>query len=110
MRTIKLTCHNCGANLEINDKIAFCPYCGTKLLIDDGNRTTTHKFVRTIRDEASIRESERKELIRLKELEYEEKQREREHKQQKWFWIGWAIFMVACFLGLFVLGFLDGSW
>ena len=110
MKTIHLTCHNCGANLEVEENVAFCSYCGTKLLIDDENRTTTHKFVRTYRDESKIRESERKELIRLKELEYEEKQRQREHKTQKWFWIGWAIFMAVCFLALFAIGKLDGSW
>ena len=96
MQITYLTCKNCNANLEIKDKIAFCPYCGAKLMIDDGNRT--HTYVR--RDEAQIRESERKELIRLKELEYREKQRQREHNEQKWFWIGWAIFVAVCFLML----------
>ena len=33
---IKLTCPNCGANIDIDDKkeIAFCTYCGTKLVQD----------------------------------------------------------------------------
>lgn len=48
------------------DNIAFCSCCGAKLVIDDGNRTFTH------RDEARIRESEGKEKVRLKELENEE--------------------------------------
>ena len=102
MQTVKLTCENCGANLEIKDNIAFCPYCGAKIAIDDGNRTITH------RDEARIRDSERKEKVRLKELENEEKQKTREHKEQKWFWIGWAIFMVVLFSIIFIMAALDG--
>ncbi len=35
-RTIPSTCGKCGANLELDLEhlITFCPYCGTKLLID----------------------------------------------------------------------------
>lgn len=102
MKTVKLTCENCGANLEVKDNIAFCSYCGAKLAIDDGNRTITH------RDEARIRESERKEKVRLKELENEEKQKTREHKEQKWFWIGWAVFMLVLFSIIFIMAALDG--
>ena len=35
MKTVKLTCQNCGANLDVKDNIAFCSYCGAKLVIDD---------------------------------------------------------------------------
>lgn len=34
MKIVKLKCQNCGAALEINEKIAYCAYCGEKLLID----------------------------------------------------------------------------
>ena len=63
MKTVKLTCQNCGANLDVKDNIAFCSYCGAKLIIDDENRTTTHNYNYTHikRDEARIRENERKE-------------------------------------------------
>ena len=114
MKTVKLTCQNCGANLDVKDNIAFCSYCGAKLVIDDENRTTTHNYnynyTYTKLDEARIRENERKEIIRLKELENEENERKRDHKMQKWILIGWAIAMVLSFLSLFILGFLDGSW
>lgn len=99
MQTTYLTCKNCNANLEIKDKIAFCPYCGSKLMIDDGNRTRT--YIR--RDEAQIRESERKELIRLKELEYREKQRQREHNEKKWAIIIWLLIMAVCLIMALVL-------
>lgn len=107
MKTVKLTCQNCGANLDVKDNIAFCSYCGAKLVIDDENRTTTHNYnynyTHTKRDEARIRENERKEKVRLQELENEESQKKREHKEQKWFWIGWAIFMIICFGALFFM-------
>lgn len=79
MKTVKLTCQNCGANIEMVDKIAFCSYCGTKLMIDDESRTITHNHIHTERDEARIRENETKERIRLKELENEEKQKKRDN-------------------------------
>lgn len=77
MKTVKLTCHNCGANLDVKENIAFCSYCGAKLIIDDENRTITHNYnyTHTKRDEARIRENERKEKVRLQELENEEKQK-----------------------------------
>ena len=108
MKTVKLTCQNCGANLDVKDNIAFCSYCGAKLVIDDENRTTTHNYnynyTHTKRDEARIRENERKEKVRLQELENEEKQKKRDHKEQKWFWIGWVILMLACFIGMYITG------
>ena len=64
MKTVKLTCQNCGANLDVKGNIAFCSYCGAKLVMDDENRTTTHNYhynyTHTKRDEARIRENERK--------------------------------------------------
>ena len=36
MNMVQMKCQNCGENLELDlDRLtAFCPYCGTKLLID----------------------------------------------------------------------------
>ena len=36
MNMVQMKCQNCGENLELDlDHLtAFCPYCGTKLLID----------------------------------------------------------------------------
>lgn len=39
MKTVQLTCHNYGANLDVKNNAAFCSSCGTKLAIDDENRT-----------------------------------------------------------------------
>ena len=68
MKLIKLTCANCGAELELDAdrKQAFCTYCGAKQLIDD-------ESIRII-DEARLKEAE----VRLKELEYEHEREIRE--------------------------------
>lgn len=62
MIAVKLTCQNCGMNLVIKDKVAFCPYCGTELILDDVNRTYTHNYnyTHTERDESRLKESENK--------------------------------------------------
>lgn len=63
MKTEKLICQNCGANLEIKENVAFCSYCGAKLTIDDGKRETTFRIV----DEAKLKELES--LQKKEELE-----------------------------------------
>ncbi len=66
MRLVRQICPNCGAQLQIDPSMghAFCQYCGTKLLIDDGS--TTININQRIIDEARLKEAE----VRLKELEY----------------------------------------
>lgn len=82
MKTVKLVCQNCGANLDVEGNIAFCGHCGAKLALDDENRTTTHNhnYNHTYiqRDETRIKESDSKENLRLKELEYEERKEKRD--------------------------------
>lgn len=70
MKIISLKCPECGADIDIEEghKQCFCKYCGTKILIDDGNSTYTYRKV----DEARIKEAEVDKAIRLKELEIEQ--------------------------------------
>lgn len=92
MKLIKLTCANCGAELELDAdrKQAFCTYCGAKQLIDD-------ESIRII-DEARLKEAE----VRLKELEYEHEREIREEtirrEQKKSFQISIAAFLVILFI------------
>ena len=108
MKTVKLTCQSCGANLEVKENVAFCPYCGTTLLLDDENRTTTHNYNITHikRDEARIRENERKETIRLQELEYEERKEKRNLKIGLICGLGIPLFILLAIL----LGFGINKW
>ncbi len=92
MKITALRCTACGADLqseEINN-LMFCPYCGTKLAMEDDNIEITNRIV----DEARLKEAE----IRLKELEYAHERELREaelrEKQKKTHKI---------YIGLFVL-------
>ena len=64
MRIIAFRCNACGADLQFEDdkKEMYCPYCGTRLALDDDNIEITNRIV----DEARLKEAE----IRLRELEY----------------------------------------
>lgn len=80
MKLIKMTCANCGAQLELDAdrRQAFCTYCGTKLYLDDGGINVTNRII----DEARLKEAE----VRLKELEYQHERDLREEtilKEQK---------------------------
>lgn len=68
-KLIKMRCPSCNGQLDFStDKdFCFCPFCGEKILIDDGTQTT----INITRDEAEIEKQKvRLEEIRLKhELE-----------------------------------------
>ncbi len=93
---ISVKCPQCGADLSIESgrQQAFCTYCGTKVIINNENE----HIYRNI-DEARIKESETERLIRLKELELEEKENAKGRK----------ITLVAYGVALFFLvaGFLN---
>lgn len=70
-------CPECGANLPIEEgrEKIFCSYCGTPIIMTDENEYTYRHI-----DEAEVKRAETERLIRLKELEMEEKESERSHK------------------------------
>jgi len=74
---IKLKCTSCGANLSIEEKreILFCQYCGAKLILDNEN-----KYIYRHIDEADIKRAETEQIVKLKELEIEEKRHEENKK------------------------------
>ena len=98
MKQINLKCESCGAELELDleKKIGFCPYCGTKLLIDEPD-TAIYRTERII-DEARIKEAE----VRLKELEFAREKELREEEirkqQQKTYTILLAVLIVIAFV------------
>lgn len=76
---IKLKCTSCGANLSVEEKrdFLFCQYCGTKLIIDNEN-----EFIYRHIDEADIKRAETEQLVKLKELEINEKRHEENKKNR----------------------------
>lgn len=67
-------CPSCGANVIIkkdNREFCFCEYCGAKILLDDYR--STHRVV----DEAKLKQIESEHIFRMRELELEEKSRQK---------------------------------
>lgn len=100
-RTVK--CPSCGAELTIKDEsrdFMFCEYCGMKVRLDDYQET--HRFV----DEARIQESKDTKELRIKEMEFEERQQKEDmantFKVLKWM----ILIFVACMVFLMVGGLL----
>ena len=100
MRLIKMTCPNCGAELELDAERtqAFCTYCGNKLYIEDGSIKITNRII----DEARLKEAE----VRLKELEYQHEREIREEtirkEQKKAFGLSVMIFLIALIITLLI--------
>ena len=76
MKIVNAKCRNCGAELSIDPgkTMLFCPYCGTKLLIIDGDEVKTerakadaYRDVELAREETK-REKNRQEHEREKEM------------------------------------------
>lgn len=66
-----LYCTSCGADITIEDDnrdFAFCQYCGTKIMLDD------YRVTQRIVDEAKLKQAETEQMIKLKQLEFAEKQ------------------------------------
>lgn len=68
-----INCPSCGAAIPIQEGTAqiSCSYCGSKFTI-----TNENEFVYRHVDEARVRQAEIERMIRLKELEMEEKKRQ----------------------------------
>ncbi|MCL2357859.1 MAG: hypothetical protein FWC70_12035 [Defluviitaleaceae bacterium] len=77
MKLVSLNCENCNAASELTVEdditIAFCAHCGTKNLLDDGVQKIQHCIKKE--DVARIKESET--LLKIKEMEFAEKEKQR---------------------------------
>ena len=51
----KVECPACGADIDSSSTYTFCPYCGKRLLIDDGSKTINKKIDINSRHERIIR-------------------------------------------------------
>lgn len=95
-------CPECGATLEVEKERTnfFCSYCGTKIIATDENRKEYHHY-----DEAKIRKAEIDMLVRLKELELEEKKMKSKKKKT-----GALIFLTLLSAILCVLFWFAGAY
>lgn len=91
MATKKITCKHCGATMEVDEDkdILFCPYCGSKELIENNDNTivTLAKL--------AVKEKHRSDERREKEIERHRKDQDEgkalTDKQTYLFIIGMAI-------------------
>ncbi|MCH5267712.1 MAG: zinc ribbon domain-containing protein [Lachnospiraceae bacterium] len=74
---ISVKCPNCEASLDIeaDRNQVFCTYCGAKLIINNEN-----EYVYRHIDEASIKQAETDRIMKLKQMEIAEKNRESAEK------------------------------
>jgi len=77
VQLIAVKCPACGADISVEStrEFSFCTYCGTKIMMNNENE----HIYRNI-DEARIKEAETDRMIRLRELELEEKENSRGRK------------------------------
>lgn len=70
IRVISIKCPECGASLSVEStrEFSFCQYCGTKVILTNENE----RIYRTI-DEAGIKQAETDRLVKMRQLDMEEK-------------------------------------
>ena len=92
-----IKCPECGADLTVENtrEYLFCSYCGAKVLLNNENE----HIYRTI-DEAEIKQAETDRIIKLKQLEMEEK----DSISRKTLIIAW-VSITAILLLLGIIGF-----
>lgn len=95
IKMVKVECPSCGAMLDIEEdrKMAFCTYCGTKVLIDNDNEYT-YRHV----DEARIYEAETDRYVRMEKVRENRRREEAEYRIKKYKLIG-----IAALVGFGVL-------
>ena len=89
-KIFSVSCPNCGPALkiDINNIVNTCPYCGSQLLFDDGNRTITI-------NQNNYSEHHEYNEAKLRELEYQKQKEDREiakRRKQNLAWlVAWLI-------------------
>lgn len=92
-KLIKMRCPSCNGQLDFStDKdFCFCPFCGEKILIDDGTQTT----INITRDEAEIE----KQKVRLEEIKLQDvRNTEKEDDKQTILLLGICVIIFALVL------------
>ncbi len=103
---VSVKCPDCGAELSIDNarEFAFCTYCGAKVMVHNDNE----HIYRNI-DEARIKEAETERILRLRELELEEKENNRGRKSTL---VAYGIALAFVLVGAIICIFapLGGMW
>ena len=105
IKLISVKCPDCGPRLDIEEgrKMAFCSYCGAKILIRDDNEITFREV-----NEAELKKAETERIIQLKKFEYAEKQRADKAKKTQ-LRIKASIVLGIIGGGMIIIGWIGGS-
>lgn len=103
---IPVKCPACGANLNIEEgrKQIFCSYCGMKIIVNNENEYIYRHIdeAQIKQTEAQMMQTEAETLLRIKELEIEEKDKERNRKKTR---IAYTVAVLFAIIGIFILLF-----
>ncbi len=106
INVVQIRCPACGADLSVDStrEFSFCSYCGSKVILNNDNE---HVY-RTI-DEAGIKQAETDRIIRLREMELEEKEAAKSRKSKM---IAYGIALAFVLVGALICIFqpLAGMW
>lgn len=100
---VSVKCPSCGSRLPVEQGRShlFCSYCGASVIVSNENE----QIFRHI-DEASIKQTEADTILRIKELEIEEREKERIHERRRIIYYLLAVLVVVVVaLVLLVPGF-----
>ena len=97
-KIIHLNCQNCGAALDMDTDrlIAFCPYCGQKLLIDIDNLSEI------LLEKEKTKQKEIDRDLETKRFKHEEK-RNNDKRESKFLFVSFgliAFMLIVCLIGL----------
>ena len=76
---VSLKCPECGATLDAQEgrREIFCSYCGAKILINNENEHI-YRYI----DEAAVKRAETERIMRMKQMELEERQRAQDERRR----------------------------
>ena len=103
---ITLKCPECGASLSAEEGMeqVFCSYCGAKVILKNEN-----EYVYRQVDEAGLLRAENDRVIRLRELEIEEREQAHRNKVRSILFYVWLASIVIVGMVLLVMG-ITGGW
>lgn len=107
-RLIHMKCQNCGANLDLDldHLMAFCPYCGEKLLIDVDKLHEVLIAKEETKQVLAKEQTKQKELEVDNKIKYDNFQYELEKRKDEEDWEGakkWGLrfILIIVFMGIF---------
>ena len=102
MKITQTKCTNCGANLELdgNNKIQFCNHCGTRILLEEENKTIHHEII----DKNENISNHYYDEAKIKQLDIEQKERADAKKLNMIYLISWiASIFIFFIISLFTM-------